>query len=467
MLVVVIGMDVFYILHNAEWLIGDDAFMLRHTAWGVPFLPSESILPEDGFLRPFNYIHENMVLLFHSGMHSAFEHYIINAVSFLMCMGSILGTLWMTIKPKKVIDYAILAFGVILVASRLIGIYINIYGPIFNVYTYHALALLFLFIFYKNDKVWAMLFSILFWGCSMLVYENVCMVVGCMGLFPLVFAYKQLSPKQKAYCFTLLGLVLSFVITYLWLIYIPSMGKSHYDPTHGTGLSMIENAKMILKGQKFIWVAALVWLWRQILLVTKKDSYHVLYDTLLWTAGGMVVGGFVLRLNWTMYYYDAIILSLPAIVCFLLKAHEKYGKYIALAITALFALWHSYNLPRTFADNQKDRIETSRNMQYIAKMADTGWSVIWYENGELDGFDNVLRGWRKMTTQNYMQYLIKDRGWDYSASWNETQTIVMYPKENDICDDLPEVLKNHERIPIGITSGVSYFVIDETKDNEK
>ena len=83
LLVAVLGVYVFYILFHAEWLIGDDAFMLRRTAFGIPFPLSESIMPSVGFFRPFDYLHENIVLLFHSGMHNAFEHYIINAVSFL------------------------------------------------------------------------------------------------------------------------------------------------------------------------------------------------------------------------------------------------------------------------------------------------------------------------------------------------------------------------------------------------
>ena len=463
-LVIALGVDVFYILYNAEWLIGDDAFMLRHTAFGLPFLPSESILPEDGFFRPFNYIHENLVLLFHSGMHDAFEHYIINVVSFLLCIGAVIGTLWLTIKPKKVIDYAIIVFGTILVASRIIGIYINIYGPIFNVYTYHALAILFLTIFMKNDKVWSMLLSLFFWGCSMLVYENVCMVVGCMGLFPLLFAYKRLNRRQIMYCFTLLGFVIAFAAAYLFIIYLPSAGQTTYDPTHGTGLSIIDNAKQILKGQKFIWVAAAVWMWRQVQLGTKKSDYHILHDTLLWAAGGMVFGGIVLRLNWTMYYYDAIIVSLPAVVYFLLKIHDNYGRYITFGVVTLFACWHSYNLPRTFANNQKDRIDTAKNMESIAEKAANGWSVIWCENGELDGFDNVLREWKKETTMNYMQYLMQDKEWSYDQVERAGNIIVFYANENDIAGDIPDLLVNYERIPIGETSGMSYFIIDKTKE---
>lgn len=458
LLVAVLGTYVFYILHNAEWLIGDDAFMLRRTAFGIPFPISESILPEVGFFRPFDYQHENFVLLFHSGMHSAFEHYIINAVSFLVCMGALIGVLWLTIKPNQVVDYAIIVLGTIMMASRLIVMYINIFGPVFGVYTYHMMAIFFLCVFMKNDKVWAMVLSLLCWAYSMLIYENVCLVVGCMGFFPLVFAYKRLNKKQRIYCFSLLGFVVAFLVSYLIIIYLPTIGHKHYSPSHGTGVSLLDNAVNILKGQKFLWMAAWVWLWRQIQIIRKKSQYHILYDTLLWAAGGMVVGGVVIRLNWAMYYYDAIILSLPAVVYFTMQIHEKYGKYIALFIVLTFAIVYSCRVPDTINVNQKDRIETASQMKHIAGLASNNWNVVWYENGEAEGVVRGLRDSKKEWTQNYIQFLLQDREWNYDEKLGDS-TIVFYPNENDKLGDAPGFLDGYNRISIG-RSGVSCFLIN-------
>ena len=454
----VIGGYVFYILYNAEWLIGDDAFMLRRTAFGIPFPLSESILPEWGFFRPFDYLHENIVLLFHSGMHSAFEHYIINAVSFVLCMGALIGILWKTVKPKDVCDHAIIALGAIVIASRLIGVYINIFGPIFGVYTYHMLAIFFLCLFLEKDKTWAMVLSLFCWAYSMLIYENVCMAIGCMGLFPLIFAYKRLSKKQRIYSYTLIGMAIAFIIAYVCVICIPTRGISHYDPAHNSGVGLLENAKNMLKGQKFIWLATLIWIWRQIQLIRKQTTYHVLYDTLLWTAGGMVVGALLLGLNWTMYYYDAIVLSLPAVVYFLTNSHEKYGKYIALGVAALFAVWHSVNVPRTIRTNQKDRIETSSHMQKIANMEAEGWSIVWYDGSLSDNVSEVRKAWHKEATKNYMQYLKKDDKWEYDTEIQE-RSIVFNPQENEKQGVRPIGLIEDEHTFIGVTSGVYYYVI--------
>ena len=458
-LISVLGVYIFYILYNAEWQLGDDAYMLRHTAFGIPFPISESILPEWGFFRPFDYLHENIVLLFHSGMHSAFEHYIINAVSFVLCMIALIGILWKTLKPQTIIDYAIIVLGTILVASRLIGVYINIFGPIFGVYTSHMLAIFFLCIFTEKDKTWAMILSIVCWVYSMLIYENVCMVLGCVGLFPLLFAYKQLNKKQLIYFCSLLGFVLVYILVYLIIIYLPSRGTSHYDPAHGTGVSLFQNAQNMLLGQKFIWVAALVWIWRQILLLRKKTTYHILYDTLLWAAGGMVAGAVVLRLNWTMYYYDAVILSLPAVVYFLLTSHEKYGKHLALFTMMLFAAIHSRNVPEIISHNQSEKIRTSTHMQFIADKAKNGWSIVWYEGNEdkTDDFTKTIQIWRKENVRPYMQYLLKNKNWDYDSDISE-KAIVFINIEHFKRGDMPSIclcLERHE-----ITSGTSYFIIE-------
>lgn len=456
LLIAVLGVYVFYILFHAEWLIGDDAFMLRRTAFGIPFPLSESIMPSVGFFRPFDYLHENIVLLFHSGMHNAFEHYIINAVSFVLCSGAMAGVLWMTVKPKDAVEYAIVIFGTILVASRLIGVYINIFGPIFGVYTYHALALFFLCIFLRNDRVWALLLSLWCWTYSMLIYENICIVLGCMGMFPLLFAYRRLTRKQAVYCFSLIGLAFAFVLTYLFVIYLPSRGHNHYDPSHHTGVGMLENAISILKGQKFIWVAALVWLWRQVQLLRKKATYHILYDTLLWTAGASVAGAVLLRLNWSMYYYDAIILSLPAVVFFVMNASGRYGKYAALCLVLAFAALHSYRVPASISNNQKARRTTAFHMNLIAEKAAEGWSVVWYDDEKLGEADEIQKEFKKETSKNYFQYLLKDRNWDYDTEIGD-RTVVVYPLQNQTPAFCP---KDYERVSFG---GISYFILDRNE----
>ena len=263
----------------------------------------------------------------------------------------------------------------------------------------------------------------------MLIYENICIVLGCMGMFPLLFAYRRLTRKQAVYCFSLIGLAFAFVLTYLFVIYLPSRGHNHYDPSHHTGVGMLENAISILKGQKFIWVAALVWLWRQVQLLRKKATYHILYDTLLWTAGASVAGAVLLRLNWSMYYYDAIILSLPAVVFFVMNASGRYGKYAALCLVLAFAALHSYRVPASISNNQKARRTTAFHMNLIAEKAAEGWSVVWYDDEKLEEADEIQKEFKKETSKNYFQYLLKDRDWDYDTEIGD-RTVVVYPLQN-------------------------------------
>ena len=60
---------VYYMIHNAHWLIGDEAIVMDHTGKGRPFLPTgfEDMAKNYGRLYPFAYNLYDILLLFHSG----------------------------------------------------------------------------------------------------------------------------------------------------------------------------------------------------------------------------------------------------------------------------------------------------------------------------------------------------------------------------------------------------------------
>ena len=85
--VILVGVLSFFIVHNAEWLIGDDAILINKTGWGTPFSIWTTIQPELGRFFPLTYMHENIVLLFPGEMHSAAQHYVLNMILFIFIAG--------------------------------------------------------------------------------------------------------------------------------------------------------------------------------------------------------------------------------------------------------------------------------------------------------------------------------------------------------------------------------------------
>ena len=89
---------------------------------------------------------------------------------------------------------------------------------------------------------------------------------GCCGLL----LRNKIAPKdEKIFYWGLIVSAILFLILYYFISYI-HIEKS-YDSSHGTGVSIIENAVYILLAQKFLWLALIVFCVRVYdVLVRKK-----------------------------------------------------------------------------------------------------------------------------------------------------------------------------------------------------
>ena len=230
-----------------------------------------------------------------------------------------------------------------------------------------------------------------------------------------------------------------------------------YDPSHGTGVTFFENALKIIKGQKFLILAALVWGIRQYMLITKRDTFHVIYDSFLWTTGAMLLGGLILKLDWHLYYYSAMLYALPSIVFF----GKKYFKKIPLLIIlVMFAGLHSYKIPQAIQTNQKDRTEQKNFVTFIVSQHQKGKKITWYEleTDNTTSYDLILRDWKKNALRTYIQYELKDRTWEYAISDAYDECIVLYSNENDNLGVRPASLS---KLAVKTLNGISLYEINQ------
>jgi len=442
LLITIVGVLSFYILYNAQWLIGDDAILINKTGWDIPFTIWGTIQPELGRFFPFAYLHENLVLLLSGDTHSAQQHYVINVLLLAVLITSLTIILFKTIRPTKTIDLLIVFCGVLLCTGRFYGIYNNVFSTVYNYFSICSCALMFGILFYCNKgnktNIYAIL-SILFWMYSTYCLENAFILPLVLGSVTLLFGYKKLTKEQRIFNFFLIAVALVFLSIYFFGIYLQKEGTDIYDPAHGTGVTIWENAVNMLKGQKFLLFATIVWLYRQYILLNKKDTYHIIYDSLLWTAGALLIVNIILRLNWSMYYYPAIIVALPAVVYFL---NKHFGKISTLIVLVMFMALHSYKIPIVIKENQKNRIDTKQYIDYIVQQEHLNKDIIWYEIEVTDStsYDIILRNWKKESLRTYIQFELKDRNWDFDEYDNQADCIVLYPKENDMFGNKPLIL---------------------------
>ena len=74
----------YFIVHNAQWLIGDDAIIIKKTGSGQAFSIFDTINPEAGRFYPLAYYAYNILLLFNKGQISVEQHYILVSIGFFI-----------------------------------------------------------------------------------------------------------------------------------------------------------------------------------------------------------------------------------------------------------------------------------------------------------------------------------------------------------------------------------------------
>ncbi len=74
----------YFILHNTQWLIGDDAIVMNRTGSGIPFSIYDQIVPEAGRFFPLAYYAYNILLLFNEAAVTVLQHYFFVSISFVI-----------------------------------------------------------------------------------------------------------------------------------------------------------------------------------------------------------------------------------------------------------------------------------------------------------------------------------------------------------------------------------------------
>ncbi len=434
LLLVVVGVLSFFIVHNAQWLIGDDAIIINRTGWDIPFTVWDTIKPEIGRFFPLAYMHENIVLLFPGDIHSATQHYVVNLILFILLTFMLAFALWKVVKPSNILDLVVIFLAIILCITRLYGIYINVFSSIYQYYTLTAI-LIVCFIQYYNTKnniygIFTLILTIYTVFCG----ENVFVIPLSIGVVTLLLGKNKLTKQNILFNIGLISIAIAFLLIYFFGIFLKVDAGSLYSPSHGSDTTFLENAVFILKGQKFLVFSALLWIYRQYVIIRKKDQFNVLYDSLLWTAGAILLGGFILKLNWQMYYYTSILYALPAIVYF---CYKHFGRVFCLMIIMLFAGLHSLKIPSYIRNNQETRKNTVEIITKVSNEIKSGRDVVWYETEGKCLAQNELdrRSWIKWCTKSCIQHQLQIRNWNYSTDNYRKDCVLLCPIENIKCED--------------------------------
>lgn len=404
----VVGVCAYFIVHNAQWCIGDDAIIMNHTGSGIPFLPGDTILPYSGRFYPFAYLIYDLLLLFSKGYITASAHFEIHMVMFLILSLSFallfLGGICKSLQPAWKCSIAL--FGTFAISFRLFPDYLNVFSSIWGSYSLLGVFVLFAWLFHEHRKAIYAVIALLVVNYSQYCLECEFAIPLSMGLGGILFLRKQYGRGIWFY-WALAGSGLLFLLLYGTVV-LPHI-KSAYDGAHGTDVSIISNAFHMFLGNKIIMLAVLVFVVRMVQLTLRKDTVSF-FDNLLLSGLAFIFVCFILRLNWTMYYNLGAIIVFPAVVFFFLRYLKSP---ITLAMLLCLVCLYGHKLPRIINDNQIKRTGTHKSVESLVKGYREGKTLYWY-SPDADYDRNIeLRNWKENSLRSYIQWMVRDSSFDF------------------------------------------------------
>ena len=423
---------VYYIIANAQWLIGDDAIVISHTGIGKRFLCEDTIWPEAGRFFPFTYMMYNVLLIFFDSYISPLIHYIFHSICFVFSLLLMLKTLMIVQKNdnKRSLVFWISIIGTIFIGAKVYIGYINCFSTVWFDILVQILILFCALNFYVSKKWVYFILTLVFINYQCYTSEVGFVLPFSWGICGLLLRKNCIDKKER---FLYYGMILSaivFLLIYYFTVFINI--EKMYDSSHGSGVTMLENAFQILFAQKFLWVALLLFCIRFYDIIWRKNKFTI-YDLLLLLAAAHCCGGFILKLNWILYYNKAIIYSLPAVIYF--SNYYLKPKWTLLLILC-FALFYSAKIPNMIKHNQENRIDSFTFVNTLANKIQEGENVYWYEPLSLndDLFENIQRDWIQQATEKYLWHVLEDSTFKFKtiSEYNDEKGYVLICNENEI-----------------------------------
>lgn len=425
----VVAILFFFILYNAQWLVGDDAIVIRHTGWGHPFKIKDTISPSTGRFFPFAYLIYNLLWLL--GLNSLQAHFLLVAVVFLLSCLMLVKLGFTSVGKSISVSKYVIVFAFLLIGIQ--RIYVNHLDQYSTFWVDYAVVLLFCITCYYvhvKQSIAASVFGFIFVSFLCYCIEVAFLIPLCYGTAGLLFSWRTSSKLEKAFLFSLVCTALLFLMLYA-IIVLPYI-ENAYSGDHGECVSFLGNAFKQLLAQKILWLGLVAVCYRAYMMLVKKEPYEFL-DSMILAGFGYCVGCAILKLNWVLYYSSASLFMLPAIVRYM-------SKYIGVKWTAIIlsslALFMCRKIPHTIIENQNDRKRTTEMMTLLCSNYANGETVFWFEPNDNRpwSFDLEMRAWVKSSLQTQIGWTVGEEYFKLNIIEDFTRSKGLYvlPSQNNI-----------------------------------
>ncbi len=390
-----IGVLAFYIVYNSQWLVGDDAIIIRHTGWGHFFNPKDTVIPESGRFFPMAYFLYNILPVLH--MYSVEAHFTLHLCVFLIFSFFSYKVVSSSIETHHGIwSYIIVFAGLAICIQRGYNAFLDGFSTIWIDYT---LVMIWAYCSFKVHTQQSKMAACI--GFCVVTYLSYCIEANfilplCYGLLSIILLRKQNTKLENVYFLSMIFTALVFLIVYYFTCFLYI--KSAYDGSHGSNVTLFDNAINMLVAQKIMLLGLLVLLWRSYQILHAHTPIDQ-YDVMLLTGFGFCCGCIILKLNWVMYYSIGTLIMMPSIIHCLCNIQYRW---IAPAVLICLSIFMCRTLPKYIAGNQLSRKRTTVQMNIISQQYNYGQKFYWYE--PIDNrewcFDLEFRAWLREALQS-------------------------------------------------------------------
>jgi len=402
----------FFIVFNANWILGDDVVFLETTAVGKFISIRGFILPEIGRFLPFQLWDYNILRLLNSD--SALAHYSLVSVSlvffsvttFLLYKGVI------SEFPFSTLKYWLIAFTTIFLSTRVYSIFLQLH---FAERITVVLLSIFLYFYYRFHLTEKWIFGAL--SVSVAMYIVYCKepMFGALLTIPLthfVFNYKNLTSKSKIVNLALIANSILFISLYYFWIYLNTTTLYHV----GDQLSTFGLITKVFRSHKLLLFAVFLSIIRIYFIVIKKDRDHLFIDGLLFAGVVYTVEVLVTGLHYSYYFFPAVLFCLPSLIYWSLKMISF--KWLT-GIMLVCSLYCSYLIIDDIKASQQTRLTTYPKVLSVAKLVSNGYEISWLapSTPEGDPYSQMIAQWKMGCFHAYLNYII------YKSSGKEIDKI--------------------------------------------
>ncbi|MCR4820243.1 MAG: hypothetical protein K5838_03860 [Elusimicrobiales bacterium] len=389
--------SVFVILHNAEWILGDNYSFILTTAQGKPAPLLNSINIGHGRFFPLAGLDFNLLLLIPGGT-SAFAHYLF--VSFSFIIGYLFFCLFNKYFFAKADDNSIKNNTLYLTALSCIlliangGFFTTIMNVIYSERLIFLLFALMMLAFLKERNIGKHIWFAL--AAASAIYaaylkETVPPALFAFSFFSLIFFRKGISKAEKTVHYLIIINFMVFMSMWLYFGHTGN-GKTYRSDDILPFWNLLHN--VLWQHKIYLCILATAFCRCCAILFLKSKPVY-LADPLLIASATYVCEYIVLKFNSDYYYFPAAVLGLPSLLYFVFSSWKKNENVRFNRISLIFRIASICMILLSFAGEityasaninavMLERAKVMPGLRMMAEKYAIGGKIYWFQPWDKD-----------------------------------------------------------------------------------